>query len=66
MQAEITTIPALLVKTRGNISEVARRLNCNRATAKKYSGDVFGFDHVIINGRLMTKYKHAKGSRKGK
>nr|WP_308282338.1 hypothetical protein [Providencia rettgeri] len=45
------------------MSEVARRLNCNRATVKKYSGDVFGFDHAIINGRLMTKYKHAKGAK---
>lgn len=63
MQTEITTIPALLVKTHGNMSEVARRLNCNRATVKKCSGDVFSFDHAIINGRLMTKYKHAKGAK---
>ncbi|NHX33141.1 protein ninH, partial [Escherichia coli] len=46
-----------------NMSEVARQLNCNRATVKKYSGDVFGFGHAIINGRLMTKYKHAKGDK---
>ncbi|WP_336431830.1 hypothetical protein [Providencia rettgeri] len=46
------------------MSEVARRLNCNRATVRKYSGDVRGFDHAIINGRLMTKYKHAKGGAK--
>lgn len=63
MQAEITTIPELLIKHYGNMSEVARHLNCNRATVKKYSGDVFGFGHAIINGRLMTKYKHAKGDK---
>ncbi|MBI6188679.1 protein ninH [Providencia rettgeri] len=63
MQTEITTIPALLVKMHGNMSEVARQLNCNRATVRKYSGDICGLDHAIINGRLMTKYKHAKGAK---
>ncbi|WP_272693420.1 protein ninH [Providencia sp. PROV009] len=63
MQTEITTIPELLIKAYGNMSEVARRLNCNRSTVRKYSGDVRGFDHAIINGRLTTKYKHAKGAK---
>ncbi len=35
MQAEITTIPELLIKTHGNMAEVSRYLGCYRATVKK-------------------------------
>lgn len=57
MQAEITTIPELLIKTYGNMAEVSRYLGCYRATVKQYSKDVNAEGHVVINGRLMTIYK---------
>ncbi len=39
MNAKIQTIPELLICTRGNQTEVARILNCNRATVRKYIDD---------------------------
>ncbi|EMQ8410822.1 protein ninH, partial [Escherichia coli] len=36
MNATIQTIPELLILARGNMTEVSRKLNCNRATVRKY------------------------------
>ncbi|WP_105476133.1 protein ninH [Escherichia coli] len=54
MNATIQTIPELLIQTRGNQTEVARILNCNRATVRKYIGDKEGKRHAIVNGVLMV------------
>lgn len=61
MQAEITTIPELLIKARGNQTQVAKWINCNRGTVGKYVTDVKAETHVIINGRLMVR--HCGGDR---
>jgi len=50
----IETIPELLVKTRGNQSDLARKLGISRLTLKKYINDKGMKEHVIINGVLMT------------
>lgn len=57
MKTEITTIPELLIRTYGNMSEVSRYLGCYRATVKKYATDVNAKKHAVINGRLITVYK---------
>ena len=57
MQAEITTIPELLIRTYGNMNEVSRYLGCYRTTVKKYAKDINGENHIIVNGRLMTTHK---------
>lgn len=49
-------IPDLLVSTRGNVSELARRLDVNRITVKKYAHDKNGERHAVINGVLMTRH----------
>ncbi|MBZ8293547.1 protein ninH [Escherichia coli] len=54
MNAKIQTIPELLICTRVNQTEVARILNCNRATVRKYIGDKEGKRHAIVNGVLMV------------
>ncbi|EES2155804.1 protein ninH, partial [Escherichia coli] len=54
MNAKIQTIPELLICTRGNQTEVARILNCNRATVRKYIGDKEGKRHAVVNGVLMA------------
>ncbi|EPY5879251.1 protein ninH [Escherichia coli] len=54
MNAKIQTIPELLICTRGNQTGVARILNCNRATVRKYIGDKEGKRHAIVNGVLMV------------
>ncbi|MBV4365893.1 phage NinH family protein [Erwinia phyllosphaerae] len=52
-EGKITTIPELLVKTRGNQTEAARVLGTNRCTIRKYCRDVGAIGHVIVNGVLM-------------
>lgn len=54
MNANIQTIPEVLVTTRGNQMEAARLLSANRATIKKYSRDFDGKQHAIVNGVLMV------------
>lgn len=54
MNIATQTIPELLVKTRGNQTEVARLLDCNRGTVAKYIYDKDATQHVIVNGRLMV------------
>lgn len=53
MNTTIQTIPELLVTTRGNITELAQQLNCNRATVRKYARDFNATQHAIVNGILM-------------
>lgn len=48
------TIPELLIETRGSISELARRINGNRATVRKYINDKKGARHIVVNGVLMV------------
>lgn len=63
MQAEITTIPELLIKARGNQTQVSRWINCNRGTVGKYVTDVKAESHVIINGRLMVTHSSGRVSK---
>ncbi|TXR03886.1 protein ninH [Escherichia coli] len=62
MNATIQTIPELLIQARGNLTEVSRNLNCNRATVRKYVGDKEGKRHAVVNGVLMGH----RGCDKGK
>lgn len=55
MTIEVKTIPEMLVKTRGNLSELARQLDINRSTVLKYARDFKSESHAVINGRLMVK-----------
>lgn len=61
MNAKIQTIPELLIQTRGNQTEVARILKCNRATVKKYANDKDAKMHVIVNDVLMVHRGWDKG-----
>jgi hypothetical protein len=54
MTFSIKTIPELLIETRGNQTEVARRMTCSRGTVLKYSRDTKGERHAIVNGVLMV------------
>ncbi|YCI31064.1 phage NinH family protein [Erwinia sp. PK3-005] len=54
MNITIQTIPELLVTTRGNITELARQLNANRATVTKFIYDKNAERHAVVNGILMT------------
>lgn len=58
----LQTIPQMLVKTRGNMSEVARLLDCQHQTVAVYARDKEAKDHAIVNGVLMTASKK-KGNR---
>lgn len=53
MIADIQTIPEMLIKTRGNQTEVARMLNASRGTIRKYVNDRKAKRHAIVNGTLM-------------
>lgn len=59
----IQTIPDLLIGTRGNMSELARNLNCQRQTIAVYARDFKAERHCVLNGILMTKTKHTRGAR---
>ncbi|EQA2466506.1 protein ninH, partial [Shigella flexneri] len=39
---------------RGNMTEVSRMLNCNRATVRKYAEDKEGKGHAIVDGVLIV------------
>ncbi|AAP16203.1 protein ninH [Escherichia coli O28ac] len=54
MSVKIQTIPELLIQTRGNMTEVSRMLNCNRATVRKYAEDKEGKGHAIVDGVLIV------------
>ncbi|HDL6465514.1 TPA: protein ninH [Escherichia coli] len=62
MNVKIQTIPELLVMVRGNQTEVARILNCNRATVRKYIDDKDAKKHAIVNGVLMVHRGWDKGT----
>jgi Phage NinH protein. len=53
MNFTVQTIPQMLVATHGNQTEVSRRLSCDRGTVQKYSRDLKGQNHAIVNGVLM-------------
>lgn len=59
MNTQLTSIPEMLVKTRGNMSEVARAFNIHRLTVKRYARDYKCSLHVVVNGVLMV----AQGNR---
>lgn len=54
MQAEITTIPQLLIKHYGNMTAVARELGVYRSTVRKFARDLSGDEHLVSNGQLFT------------
>jgi len=58
----ISSIPELLVKTRGNMSEAARILKVGRESVRPYARDFNCQSHIVFNGVLMI----AHGSQKGK
>lgn len=43
------------------MTEVSRKLNCNRATVRKYVGDKEGKRHAVVNGVLMVHRGWDKG-----
>lgn len=47
MRITQTTILDMLIKHRGNQSEVARVLNVNRTTVRKYARDLSGEHHIV-------------------
>lgn len=53
---KITSVPELLVKTRGNISEVARALKAHRARISALARDFDCKEHIVVNGVLMTAH----------
>lgn len=56
MNAEITSIPEMLIKTRGNQAAVAEILHCSMVTVYKYARDYNAERHAVINGRLMSAF----------
>ncbi|PHM22997.1 helix-turn-helix domain-containing protein [Xenorhabdus ehlersii] len=64
MNTEITSIPELLVKHRGNQTQLAHELGINRMTVGKFARDFKCQYHIICNGVLMTKSK-LKGNQRG-
>ncbi len=58
----IQTIPEMLISSRGNMSAVARKLQCQRHTVANYARDFKAERHCVVNGILMTKSKQ-KGKR---
>lgn len=57
MKPEITSIPEMLVKHHGNMTALARELEINRNTVRKFHRDTRCEMRVIYNGVLMTKSK---------
>lgn len=53
-QNTVTSIPELLVDTRGNKIELARRLGVSRKTLDFYLDDTEMKRHCVLNGYLMT------------
>ena len=61
MTFTVKIIPDMLVEAYGNQTEVARILNCNRATVRKYIGDKEGKRHAVVNGVLLVHRGWDKG-----
>ncbi|NUU68446.1 protein ninH [Enterobacteriaceae bacterium BIT-l23] len=53
---QFTTIPELLISTRGSMKAVAERLGCDRATVRKYARDREAQSHAVVNGKLMAVF----------
>ena len=51
----VQTISELLPTVYGNVTELARRIGCNKATVYKYMGDTNGEFHAVVNGKLMVR-----------
>ncbi|MEY1000303.1 NinH [Providencia rettgeri] len=60
MQAEITSIPELLVKHYGNMEAVSRELGVHWYTVRRHAIDFDMRNHIIVNGGLMTARNRAK------
>lgn len=61
MQAEITTIPELLIKARGNKTKVAGWISASRNTVKKYAFDTRAEKRIIVNNQLMVIHRGGIG-----
>lgn len=64
MNASITTIPELLIQTRGNQLAVGRMVGLDRRSVKKYARDFEAKSHAIINGVLMVSQGNRGQKRK--
>lgn len=51
----VQTISELLPTVYGNVTELARRIGCNKATVCKYMDDTNGEFHAVVNGKLMVR-----------
>lgn len=51
----VQTISELLPTVYGNVTELARRIGCNKATVYKYMDDTNGEFHAVVNGKLMIR-----------
>lgn len=65
MNAVIQTIPELLVKARGNQTEVGRIIGISRQTVHEYVRDFEGKKHAIVNGTLMVAQGNRGPRKKG-
>lgn len=54
MTPQLTSIPQMLIKARGNMSEVSRLFGVTRHTVKRYSRDFDCKAHIVVNGVLMV------------
>ena len=66
MNAEIRTIPDMLVDTRGSMTALAEKLNISRCTVRKYLKDKEAKHHAIVNGVFMTARGDSGKNRWGK
>jgi|GEM_PF-532129 len=54
MTPQLTSIPQMLIKTRGNMSELSKVFGVTRHTIRRYARDFECKAHVVINGVLMV------------
>ncbi|WP_316250785.1 protein ninH [Pantoea agglomerans] len=54
MTPQVTSIPQLLIETRGNQTAVGRAIKSTRITVRKYARDFNCRYHVVVNGVLMV------------
>ncbi|PHM22355.1 NinH [Xenorhabdus ehlersii] len=64
VEIKITSIPELLIKHRGNQTQLAVELGVNRMTVGKFARDFKCQLHIVCNGELMTKTKLKGNQRK--
>ena len=58
----IETIPQYLVHHRGNMTQAAISLGCNRQTVRRYARDFGGIEHKVIDGRLYILAARSKNN----